>query len=93
VTQTNTVVFDGEKVKKRMILDPNPNPQPLDYIQEEINKINPDKQIFKRSNASLNRLIASKIIEKERSKNRNSQMSEYKRIIVESRKRIVTECK
>jgi hypothetical protein len=84
VTQTNTVVFDGEKVKKRMILD---------YIQEEINKINPDKQIFKRSNASLNRLIASKIIEKERSKNRNSQMSEYKRIIVESRKRIVTECK
>jgi len=84
VTQTNTVVFDGEKVKKRMILD---------YIQEEINKINPDKQIFKRSNASLNRLIASKIIEKERSKNRNSQMSEYKRIIIESRKRIVTECK
>lgn len=84
MTQTNTVVFDGEKVKKRMILD---------YIQEEINKINPDKQIFKRSNASLNRLIASKIIEKERSKNRNSQMSEYKRIIIESRKRIVTECK
>lgn len=73
VTQTNTVIFDGEKVKKRMILD---------YIQEEINKINPDKQMFKRSNASLNRLIASKIIEKERCKNRASQMSEYKKIII-----------
>jgi len=47
----------------------------LDYIQEEINKINPDKQMFKRSNASLNRLIANKIIEKERCKNRASQMS------------------
>lgn len=60
------VVFEGEKVKKRMILD---------YIQEEIGKINPDKQIFKRSNASLNRLIANKIIEKERAKNRNSQLN------------------
>ena len=57
------VVFEGEKVKKRMILD---------YIQEEIGKINPDKQIFKRSN---NRLIANKIIEKERAKNRNSQLN------------------
>lgn len=75
-------MFDGEKVKKRMILD---------YIQEEITKINPDKQIFKRSNASLNRLIANKIIEKERAKNRNSQMNEYQRIVLESRKRIATE--
>lgn len=63
----------------------------LDYIQEEITKINPDKQIFKRSNASLNRLIANKIIEKERAKNRNSQMNEYQRIVLESRKRIATE--
>lgn len=65
----------------------------LDYIQEEIGKINPDKQIFKRSNASLNRLIANKILEKERAKNRNSQMGEYQKIILESRKRIVTESK
>lgn len=55
ITHSNNLVFEGEKVKKRMILD---------YIQEEITKINPDKQIFKRSNASLNRLIANKIIEK-----------------------------
>lgn len=65
-TQGGNLVFEGEKVKKRMILD---------YIQEEIGKINPDKQIFKRSNASLNRLIANKIIEKERAKNRNSQLN------------------
>jgi hypothetical protein len=65
----------------------------LDYIHEEIGKINPDKQIFKRSNASLNRLIANKIIEKERSKNRNSQLNEYQKIILESRKRIATESK
>ena len=65
----------------------------LHYIQEEIGKINPDKQIFKRSNASLNRLIANKILEKERAKNRNSQMGEYQKIILESRKRIVTESK
>jgi hypothetical protein len=66
VTQGSNLVFEGDKVKKRMILD---------YIHEEMGKINPDKQIFKRSNASLNRLIANKIIEKERAKNRNSQLN------------------
>ena len=66
VTQGSNLVFEGEKVKKRIILD---------YIHEEMGKINPDKQIFKRSNASLNRLIANKIIEKERAKNRNSQLN------------------
>lgn len=82
VTQSNNLVFEGEKVKKRIILD---------YIQEEIGKINPDKQIFRRSNASLNRLIATKILEKERAKNRNSHLNDYHRIVLESRKRIATE--
>lgn len=82
VTQSNNLVFEGEKVKKRIILD---------YIQEEIGKITPDKQIFRRSNASLNRLIATKILEKERAKNRNSHLNDYHRIVLESRKRIATE--
>jgi len=48
----------------------------IDYIHEEISKIVPDKQIFKRSNnASLNRLIANKIMEKEKAKTRNCQMN------------------
>lgn len=46
--------------------------------------------MFKRSNVSLNRLIANKIIEKEKAKNKNIQISEYQKIILESRKRIAT---
>lgn len=53
MTQGSKIIYEGDKLKKRMILD---------YIQEEIGKITPDKQIFKRSNASLNRLIANKIL-------------------------------
>jgi hypothetical protein len=64
MNENNGHLVEGEKVKKKMIID---------YIQEEISKIAPDKQIFKRSNASLNRLIANKIMEKEKAKTRNCQ--------------------
>lgn len=36
----------------------------IDFINDEMTKITPDKQLFKKNNASLNRLVCSKIMEK-----------------------------
>jgi len=41
------------RIKKRIIID---------YINEEINKITPDKVLVKKKDGSLNRLITNKII-------------------------------
>lgn len=54
------------KVKKRMIID---------YINEEIIKITPDQQLLKKKDSSLNRLITNKIIEKEKCRQKHSQMN------------------
>ena len=69
------------KVPKRIIID---------YINDEMGKIKSEKQVMRRNNTSLNRIIANKIIEKEKIKGRKSQFKEHQDIIVESRKRIAT---
>lgn len=85
--QFNEEVSVEGRVKKKLIID---------YIQEEIGKINPDKQIFKRTNASLNRLIAHKILEKQKAAHRNSHLDHPPTTTVEdnlekqSRKRMTT---
>lgn len=52
------------KVPKKIIID---------YINDEMNKIKPEKHVLKRTNTSLNRIIANKMIEKEKIKGRKSQ--------------------
>jgi hypothetical protein len=47
----------------------------IDYINEEIIKITPDQQLLKKKDSSLNRLITNKIIEKEKCRQKHSQMN------------------
>lgn len=54
----------------------------LDFINDEITKVSADKQLIKRTNLSLNRFIANKIMDKEKFKDRKSQLKEYQNIIV-----------
>ena len=66
----------------------------IDYITEEIGKLNPDKSekhMIRHNNYSLNRLIATKMLEKQKNKSRNSHNKDYN-FMLESRKRIATEC-
>ena len=54
----------------------------MDFINDEITKVSADKQLIKRTNLSLNRFIANKIMDKEKFKDRKSQLKEYQNIIV-----------
>ena len=75
VKQMNLNIEQQEirRIKKKIIID---------YINEEINKTTPDKLIMKKKDSSLNRLITNKIISKERTRQKQSQMNQYKNIMV-----------
>ena len=75
VKQMNLNIEQQEirRIKKKIIID---------YINEEINKTTPDKLIMKKKDSSLNRLITNKIISKERNRQKQSQMNQYKNIMV-----------
>ena len=75
VKQMNLNIEQQEirRIKKKIIID---------YINEEINKTTPDKLIMKKKDSSLNQLITNKIISKERNRQKQSQMNQYKNIMV-----------
>ena len=54
----------------------------VDYINDEINNILAEKETLTKAKTSLNRLIASKMLEKDKNKNSISRGGEYKNVRV-----------